>query len=85
MENCFPSSYLFLFIANNQLEFPRNKSDLQPVMEDLCCQYERCGLQINFNKTEYLAIGSDTSDLRLENRVCKGVQVSGVYSERGSP
>lgn len=67
---------LSLFFADDQVVFARRKVYLEMMIYKLKTCYEAAGLKINFEKTEYMAIGdTDTGALLVDREACEKVKV----------
>lgn len=64
---------LTLFFADDQVVMARKKVFLEMVVVQLKEIYEKAGLKINFQKTEYMAIGDEKENLRIGDQVCTKV------------
>lgn len=60
------NSYLYtLQFANDQVICANNNEDLEYMGRKLKEEYERWGLEMNLEKTQYLCTGEETTDLQL--------------------
>ncbi|XP_072384334.1 uncharacterized protein [Diabrotica undecimpunctata] len=56
-----------LQLADDQVIIANDKDDLEDMARKLKEEYEQWGLEINVEKTKYLLIGGELSNIELEN------------------
>lgn len=63
-----------LYFADDQVVISTKRDNLEHMLRDLNEEYRKKGLKINFNKTEYMAVGSpDAGDITVGDDVCRRV------------
>ena len=56
-----------LSFANDQVLIAHNYDDINYMTRKLIEEYQKCGPDININKTEYMCVGGEQRNLTLEN------------------
>jgi len=57
-----------LQFADDQVVLAGDKEDLEYMTRKLKETYEKCGLDLNLNKTKYLYIGGTQNNLKLDRK-----------------
>lgn len=75
-----------LQFADDQVILAQDKDDLEYMSRKIKEEYEKAGLNMNLNKTKYLCIGNETTDLELENneqiKTCDSYKYLGVRIDK---
>ena len=62
-----------LHFADDQIIFAEDEYDIEYMVKKLDKEYTEWGLTINMDKTEYLVVGGDSKNLKLDRRIIRGV------------